>query len=190
MSSYQENLDKTCSECECKVILQEYITVVNGKNYCGACYNEELNNEEPNNEEPNNEEPNNEELNNEEPKHLDCHTCGKIFCEYDMRMDNDNNHYCDDCWENKYDYCDPCEKIVYKDQNPYEYDENNKLQCVCKDCQGQWIENVAKIRESRMRDITKQMDKLIKFCIQEDIHVMLVANNKSMEEIYNMIYEY
>lgn len=180
MSSYQENLDKTCSECECRVILQEYITVVDGKNYCGACYNEEPNNEEPNNEEPN----------NEEPKHLHCHTCDKIFCEYDMRIDNDNRCYCDECWENKYDYCDPCEKIVNKDQNPYEYDENNKLQCVCKDCQGQWIENVAKIRESRMRDITKQMDKLIKFCIHEDIHVMLVANNKSMEEIYNMIYDY
>jgi hypothetical protein len=156
MSSYQEILDNTCSECECRVILQEYITVVDGKNYCGACYNEVPNNEVPNNEGPNNEVPNNEVPNNEvpnEPKQVNCHTCDKIFCEYDMRTDAENNSYCDDCWENKYDYCDPCEKIVNKDQNPYEYDENNKLQCVCKDCQGKWIENVAKIRESRMGDI-------------------------------------
>lgn len=30
-------VDNICSDCGCKVVSKEYITVVDGKNYCGAC---------------------------------------------------------------------------------------------------------------------------------------------------------
>jgi hypothetical protein len=88
-----------------------------------------------------------------------------------------------------YDFCDPCAKLVNRDQNPYEYDENNKLQCVCKDCQDGWINNVAKIRQTRMDCIKEQREKLIEFCRKECIDEKVIVS-KSLEEIYNMIYEY
>ena len=51
------------------------------------------------------------------------------------------------------------------------------------------LKNVAKIRQTRMDCIKEQQDKLIEFCRKEGIHEMLITS-KSLEEIYNMIYEY
>jgi hypothetical protein len=118
-----------------------------------------------------------------------CRQCYNLFDKYDIQIDDHNNKYCYHCWEKIYDFCDPCEKLVNRDQNPYEYDENNRLQCVCKDCQAAWIKNVAKIRQTRMDCIKEQQDKLIEFCRKEGIHEILITS-KSLEEIYNMIYEY
>jgi hypothetical protein len=124
-----------------------------------------------------------------EQKQIPCCECHSLFNKYDTQMDDHCNYYCYNCWEKIYDFCDPCEKLVNRDQNPYEYDENNKLQCVCNNCQDAWIKNVAKIRQSRMDNIKKQQETLIEFCKKESINEILISS-KSLEEIYNMIYEY
>jgi hypothetical protein len=124
-----------------------------------------------------------------EQKQTPCRQCYNLFDNYDIQIDDHNNKYCYDCWEKIYDFCDPCEKLVNRDENPYEYDENNRLQCVCKDCQNKWIKNVAKIRQTRMECIKEQRVKLIEFCRKEGINEMLITS-KTLEEIYNMIYEY
>jgi len=160
----ENTLGNICSECECRVVSQEYIKVADGKNYCGACYEDN-------------------------DKTFPCHECDEMFCKHDIQIDDDNYYYCSDCWESVYDFCDPCAKLVNRDQNPYEYDENNKLQCVCKDCQDGWINNVAKIRQTRMDCIKEQREKLIEFCRKECIDEKVIVS-KSLEEIYNMIYEY
>lgn len=166
MDRYQDTLENICCECECRVVSQEYIKVVSGKNYCGACYEGEENDEK-----------------------VICHECDEMFNKNDTQIDNDNYYYCYSCWESIYDFCDSCENLVIRDDNPYEYDENNRLQCVCKDCQDAWIKNVANIRQHRMNCIEEQQDKLIEFCRKEGINEMLITS-KSLEEIYNMIYEY
>lgn len=32
-----EEIDEECYECECRVVLKKYITIVDGKKYCGGC---------------------------------------------------------------------------------------------------------------------------------------------------------
>lgn len=222
----EDDDDHICCECDCKVVLEKYMIVVDGKKYCGVCDPRSTSASDDDNDDDDDHDDSSDadaEIESKPP----CYVCESLFTPFrslrgdaqyatlsplttpslpcgwegfvneekctknNMTMDNQGNHYCSSCWEYTYDTCDECYALVVKGQElpPYQSDENNRLQCVCHDCRDEWVKNVAKIREGRMESIKEQRDKLIEFCRKECINEMLLVNN-SLEETYNMMYEY
>ena len=185
----EDDDDHICCECDCKVVLEKYMIVVDGNKYCGVCDPRSTSASDDDNDDDDDHDYSSDadaEIKSKSP----CYVCESLFDKNNMTMDNQGN-YCSSCWEYTYDTCDECYALVVKGQElpPYQSDENNRLQCVCHDCRDEWVKNVAEIREGRMESIKGQRDKLIEFCRKECINEMLLVNN-SLEETYNMMYEY
>lgn len=120
-----ENTIYICCECGCGVGLQ----TIDGKKYCRVCVDK-----------------------------TPCYECNALCSANELKMgDFKQSMYCESCWNERFDNCYKCGQLVVTGQEspPYEYDEDNQLQCVCDDCQFDPIE--------------AQRNKLLEFCRAEGI---------------------
>ena len=129
-----------CCECGCGDDLQ----TIDGKKYCRVCVDK-----------------------------TPCYECNALCSADELKMgDFKQSMYCESCWNERFDNCYKCGQLVVTGQEspPYEYDEDNRLQCVCDDCQFDPIE--------------AQRNKLLEFCRAEGIDEGFIKSVAEIRDLY------
>ena len=127
-----------------------------------------------------------------------CDMCEDKFGERDL-TDTQKGKLCDSCYDDHYDSCDCCGEGVDtnfdddmgSDYDPYEYNEDCELVCVCDDCREEFLEDVAVCKKGRMDEILEGRKKLKEFCDKEYIEpkILGLGTNLTEEEMYEKIYK-
>ena len=125
----------------------------------------------------------------------ECCGCGDMPC-----VENtEKGKLCDSCYDDHYDACECCGEGVDtnfdddmgSDYDPYEYNEDCELVCVCDDCREEFVEDVAVCKKGRMDEILESRKKLKEFCDKEYIEpkILGLGTNLTAEEMYEKIYK-
>ena len=130
---------------------------------------------------------------------MGCDECGEMKTRGTLSRDQYDDHYCDDCWEEKYDKCWECNEPVAREydeddeEDPYIEDENENQRCVCADCREEVLETVKERlaeREQRRKYIKDQQALLVKLCKENGIEetIMNMGATWDIDEAYEHIY--
>lgn len=138
-----------------------------------------------------------EEEYQKKPK-VPCDMCEDDFGERYL-TDTEKGKFCDSCYNDHYDACECCGEGVDtnfdddmgSDYDPYEYNEDCELCCVCDDCREEFVEDVAVCKKGRMDEILESRKKLKEFCDKEYIEPKILGfgTDLTAEEMYKKIYK-
>lgn len=134
-----------------------------------------------------------------EAEPMECGECGEMKTRGTLSSDQYNDHYCEECWEEKYDKCEWCCDPVAREydeadeEDPYLEDENKDVKCVCEGCREEFLEEVQEHldeRERRYKHIQDQQALLVKLCKENNIEetIMNMGATNDLEEAYELIY--
>jgi len=129
----------------------------------------------------------------------ECGECGEMKTNGTLSRDKYNDHYCEECWEEKYDKCECCNDPVAREydeddeEDPYLEDENGDQKCVCADCREEEEEEIQERLEERKRRriyIKDQQALLVKLCKENGIEetIMNMGATWDIDEAYEHIY--
>jgi hypothetical protein len=130
---------------------------------------------------------------------MECDECSEMKTRGTLSRDQYDDHYCEECWEEKYDKCDCCDEPVAReyceadDEDPYLEDENEDEKCVCEGCREEFLEEVQERLEERKRRriyIKDQQALLVKLCKENGIEetIMNMGATWDIDEAYEHIY--
>jgi len=130
---------------------------------------------------------------------MECDECGVMKTRGTLERNQYDDHYCEECWEEKYDKCEVCCDPVAREydeadeEDPYLEDENENQKCVCADCREEFLEEVQEHLEERKRRriyIKDQQALLVKLCKENGIEetIMNMGASWDIDEAYETIY--